>query len=95
MGTTKLFGSLLVIVVGDFFQMASVMDSYIFKDDCVNYVPLAVNVWTFHFHIHSLTEIMWQQEQEQFCEMLNRLQTGELTKMYKKQKDDPQYVSTA
>ena len=73
MGTTKPFGGLHVLAVGDFFQMAPVMDSYIFKDDYINYGPLAINLWTTHFYIYSLTEIMRQQGEKQFCKILNRL----------------------
>ena len=79
MGTTKPFGGLHVLAIGDFFQMALVMDSYIFKDDHINYGPLAINLWTTHFYIFSLTEIMQQQGEKQFCEIFNRLQIGELT----------------
>ena len=77
MGTTKPFGGLHVLAIGDFFQMAPVMDSYIFKDDYIG--PLAINLWTTHFYISSFIEIMQQQGEKQFCEILNRLQIGELT----------------
>ena len=58
METTKPFGGLHVLAIDDFFQMALVMDSYIFKDDHISYGPLAFNLWTTHFYIYSLTEIM-------------------------------------
>ena len=79
MKTTKPFGGLHVLAIGDFLQMAPVMDSYIFKDDHTTYGPLAINLWTTHFYIYSLTLIMQQQGEKQFCEIFNRLQIGELT----------------
>ena len=57
-GTGKTFGNLYVIVVGDFFQIAPVRDSYVFKDDFKNYGPLSTNLWKDHFHIYTLIEIM-------------------------------------
>ena len=102
MGTTKPFGGLHVIAIGDFFQMAPVKDSYIFKDEPSRYGPLAVNLWKDYFHIYSLLEIMRQRGQKQFCQILNRLRVGELTNndqqilnKCKVEKHDLQYVATA
>ena len=36
-GTKKIFGGLHIIVIGDFYQLPPVMDSYIFKDNPYNY----------------------------------------------------------
>ena len=41
MGTTKVFGGLHIIVIGDFYQLSPVMDSYTFKDNPYNYGPLS------------------------------------------------------
>ena len=68
-----------VIVVGDFFQMAPVRDSYVFKDDFKDYGPLSTNLWKDHFYIYTLIEIILQKDEKQFCEVLNRLRIGELT----------------
>ena len=76
--TGKTSGDLHVIVVGDFFQMAPVRDSHIFKDDFKDYGPLSLNLWKGHFYIYTLTEIMHQKDEKQFCEVLNRLRIGEL-----------------
>ena len=59
MRTMKVFDGLHIIVIGDFYQLPPVMDSYIFKDDPYNYGPLATNLWTTYFWIFSLTKIMW------------------------------------
>ena len=77
-GIGMTFGDLHVIVVGDFFQMAPVRDSYVFKDDFKDYGPLSPNLWKDHFYIYTLTEIMHQKDEKQFCEVLNRLRIGEL-----------------
>ena len=68
-----------VIVVGDFFQMAPVRDSYVFKENFKDYGPPSTNLLKDHFYIYTLTEIMQQKDEKQFCEVLNRLRIGELT----------------
>ena len=78
-GTKEDFGGLHVIVVGDFFQMAPMRDSYMFEDDDRGYWPLATNLWTKHMQIYTLTEIMHQRDEKLFCEVLNRLRTDDLT----------------
>ena len=57
-GPGKTFGNLHVTVVDDFFQMAPVRDSYVFKDDFKDYGPLSTNLWKDHFYIYALIEIM-------------------------------------
>ena len=80
-GTTKVFGGLHVIAIGDFYQMAPVHDTYIFSDNynCDSTEVLAPNLWQSHFEIYSLTEIMRQRNQQQFCQILNRLRVGKNT----------------
>ena len=78
-GTKKPFGGLHVIAVGDFFQMAPVRDSYVFKDDDEDYGPLSTNLWTSLMYVYTLTEIMRQRGEREFCEVLNRLRTGDST----------------
>ena len=46
MGIKKIFGGLHIIVTGDFYQLPTVMDSYIFKYNPYNYGLLATNLWT-------------------------------------------------
>ena len=79
MGTKKTYGGLHIIVIGDSYQLLPVMDSYIFKDSPYSYGPLATNLWTTYFQIFSLTEIMQQCGDHQFCEIFNRLHIGEIT----------------
>ena len=78
-GTKEDFGGLHVIVVGDFYQMAPVRDSYVFKDDDRGYGPLATNVWTKHMQIYTLTKLMHQRGEKLFCQVLNRMRTADLT----------------
>ena len=59
--------------------MPHVRDSYVFKDDFKDYGPLSLNLWKDHFYIYTLTEIMCQKGEKQFCKVLNRLRIGELT----------------
>ena len=76
-GTKKDFGGLHVIAVGDFYQMAPVRDCYVFKGDDRGYGPLATNLWTNHMQVYTLKDIMWQRDEKKFCEILNRLRTGD------------------
>ena len=80
-GTTSNFGNLHVIAIGDFYQMAPVQDAYVFSEHYRQDTPevLAPNLWTSHFHIYSLSEIMRQRDQQHFCHMLNRLRVGKST----------------
>ena len=57
--------------------MAPVRDCYVFKDDDRGYGPLAANLWTNHMQVYTLTDIMWQRDEKKFCEILNRLRTGD------------------
>ena len=101
-GTQKDFGGLHVIAVGDFFQLPPVRDSYVFKDDNKDYGPLATNLWKKHIHIYTLSEIMRQRGEKEFCEILNRLRTGNLTENDNSvfvsrtvQRTDINYISSA
>ena len=102
-GTTAVFGGLHVIAIGDFYQMAPVHDTYIFSNHYNTNTPevLAPNLWESHFKIYSLTEIMRQRNQQNFCQMLNRLRVGkstvEDTRIFKScivSKTDPTYDIT-
>ena len=50
-----------------------------FMDLRSNYSPLATNLWTEHFCIYELDEIMWQKDDRSFAELFNRLQIGRHT----------------
>ena len=100
-GTKKDFGGLHVIAVGDFYQMAPVRD-YVFKDDDRGYGPLATNLWTNHMQVYTLTDIMQQRDEKKFCEILNRLRTGdsiqedhEIFESHTVRRTDDHYLSQA
>ena len=87
-----------VIAIGDFYQMKPVMDGYIFKNCGKHYIALTPNVWCNNFKIYSLTEIMHQKEEKNFCEILNCLHKGQCTEEDDKvfqsrivKKDSPDY----
>ena len=75
----KVFGGRHVIAIGDFYQMRPVKDSYIFRNSVHHYSPMAPNIWCSHFKMFSLTDIMRQKDEKQFCEVLNRLRKGQCT----------------
>ena len=75
------FGGVNVITVGDLYQLKPVMGQLVFEDYRNNYGPLATNLWTQHFKIYELTEIMRQKDDKKFTQLLNRLRIGSHTKM--------------
>ena len=83
--TNQPFGGASVITFGDFFQLAPVMDGFIFHDfSCTtstveDYNSLALNLWREHFTMFELTQIMRQQNCIPFAELLNRLREGSHT----------------
>ena len=74
------FGGVNVITVGDLYQLKPVMGQFVFEDYRNNYGPLATNLWTEHFKIYELTEIMRQKDDKKFAQLLNRLRIGAHTK---------------
>ena len=79
-GSSKPFGGVSIVAVGDLFQLPPVMDSYIFKDmNHSEYAILAPNLWNELFKMFELDEIMRQRESKEFAEMLNRLREGKHT----------------
>uniref|UniRef100_A0A8C4NJN1 ATP-dependent DNA helicase n=1 Tax=Eptatretus burgeri TaxID=7764 RepID=A0A8C4NJN1_EPTBU len=78
-GSSQVFGGISIIVVGDFFQLRPVCDSYIFANIDKDYGPLATNLWQTHFQMFELHEIMRQRDDLQFAQLLNRLREGRQT----------------
>ena len=76
--TTKAFGNVSLIAFGDLYQLKPVMDRWIFS---INYSvndssDLAIPLWEQHFTLFELDEIMRQQDDKIFAELLNRLREG-------------------
>jgi hypothetical protein len=78
-GNRQIFGGVHVIVIGDLFQLAPVIDGYIFKNLTNEYTALAPNLWKENFPMHELTKIMRQRNDLRFAEILNRLREGNHT----------------
>ena len=63
MWTARDFGGISVIFVGDLFQLKPVCDSFIFKNNCAGYAPLATNLWQQNARMLSLLQ-WWNKKME-------------------------------
>ena len=79
MGSSKAFGGLSVIFVGDLFHFQPVCDRYIFENRGSGYSPLASYLWEENVNMFELTTIMRQDNGGQFAQLLNRLREGNQT----------------
>ena len=79
MGSAREFGGISVIFVGDLFQLKPVCDSFIFKNNCAGYAPLATNLWQENAKMFELTTVMRQENGGQFAQLLNRMREGNLS----------------
>lgn len=73
------FGGVHLIVVGDLFQLQPALDGWIFQNLNTEYGPLADNLWQKYFSLYELTQIMRQQNDLPFANLLNRLREGKHT----------------
>ena len=78
-GNQQPFGGMNMLLFGDLHQLQPVKDGWIFESVDSDYGSLAPNIFTDHFHIFELTEIMRQKEDKSFAETLNRLRTASHT----------------
>ena len=77
MGSKELFGGVSIIVLGDLFQLETVMDAYGLKDmKNSEYQALAPNLWQELFTMFELEGIMRQSENKEFSQPLNTLREG-------------------
>ena len=67
------FGGVNIICVGDLYQLAPVMQQYIFMDMTIDYGPLATNLWKTYFTMFELTEVMHQKDDQPNAELLNHI----------------------
>lgn len=75
MRSTKPFGGLHVIVVGDLFQLPPVGDAWIFNNPSIGLAALHPNLFSMHFRMYELTQVM-RQDNIDFVNVLNRVREG-------------------
>ena len=78
-GIDRDFGGVSIIAIGDLFQLEPVFDGYVFETLKSSYGALATNLWTKHFSMYELRQIMRQRDSRLFAEILNRLREGKHT----------------
>ncbi|KAK6175926.1 hypothetical protein SNE40_014301 [Patella caerulea] len=74
------FAGISVLAVGDLMQLNPVGDRAVFKENHQNdYTALAGSLWTNHFQLIELREIVRQKGDPVFAEELSRIRTGNMT----------------
>lgn len=77
LGCIRPFGGISVICFGDLFQLKPVFDQWIFaSSNTESIASLGTNLWTDHFLLFELDQIMRQKDDLEFAEMLNRIREG-------------------
>ena len=76
--TEVYFGGLSIIAVGDFYQLPSVHDRFVFQNGR-GYVPATTYLWRELFTMVELHTNMQQRNDTNYSEVLNRIQTGDHT----------------
>ena len=61
-GIDRDFGGVSIIAIGDLFQLEPVFDGYVFETLKSSYGALATNLWTKHFSMYELRQIMRQRD---------------------------------
>lgn len=79
MGSTKPFGGISVLAVGDLYQLKPVFDYWVFVNLIGDYGPLATNLWVELLKVHFLTEVMRQKDDIIYSQFVNRLRIGQHT----------------
>lgn len=79
MGNTEPFGGVSILVVGDLLQLPPVMQKPIYKLPTDDMACLYGSLWKENFEMVELTEIVRQNDDSMFAELLNRVRTGEQT----------------
>ena len=74
------FGDVSVLAVGDFFQLPPVKQGYVFdmnnEESLDAFLP---HPWKSYFYLHELTEIVRQQSDPTFAEVMSRVRVGKHT----------------
>ena len=72
------FGGVSVIVVGDFYQLPPVRDSFLFQNG-KDYVPGTTHLWRDLFQLIELEQNMRQKADASYARLLNHVRTGSHT----------------
>ena len=72
------FADVIILAVGDLQQLPPVQETPVFKPPKSGYLALA-DLWGSNFQVCELTEVMRQQGDQQFAQLLSRLRIGEHT----------------
>ena len=87
---TKPFGGVSVISFGDLYQLKPVFDQWIFASNnssTESIASLGTNLWTDHFLLYELDQIMRQKDDLRFAQMLNRIREGNHVEDFKNEND--------
>jgi DNA replication protein DnaC len=76
---TEPFAAVSILTVGDLLQLNPVGQSAVFQLPGDGYTRLGGSLWTQHFLLHELLQIVRQQNDPEFGELLSRVRTGQMT----------------
>ena len=79
MGNEEPFGGISVLAVGDLLQLPPVGQFPVFDPPSDELAAIYGSLWTTHFKIVELTQIVRQQDDEKFSALLNRIRIGQHT----------------
>ena len=79
MGNEEPFGGVSILAVGDLLQLPPVGQFPIYNSPSDELAAIYGSLWTTHFKIVELTEIVRQQGDEKFSSLLNRIRIGQHT----------------
>ena len=77
-GGSDIFGGISILAFGDMYQLSPVIQPYVFEEPSDKFAKLAVSLWSY-FTIIPLSQIMRQQGDIPFAQMLSRIRQGNQT----------------
>ena len=72
------FAGISILAVGDLLQLNPVGDLPVFKNPSSGYGALAGSLWTQHFKLHELSEIVRQKNDPTFANILSRIRISNI-----------------
>lgn len=73
------FAGISILAVGDLLQLNPVGDQAVFKTPSTGLEALAGSLWTHHFKLYELTDIVRQKGDPTFAQLLSRVRVGSMT----------------